>query len=104
MFFPFHFPFPALLLTILYSSHLGAVHAESALITDVFISFPAVQIYDLLYIHVRVMFCLFTCLWFSSQQVQGHAYQNRDEFMEHVKMMHRNSVIYNGTAHLHSHD
>ena len=40
----------------------------------------------------------------SSQQVQGHAYQNRDEFMEHVKMMHRNSVIYNGTAHLHSSD
>ncbi|CAH3126773.1 unnamed protein product [Porites lobata] len=33
------------------------------------------------------------------QQVQGHAYQNRDEFMEHVRMMHRNSVLYNGETH-----
>ena len=37
-----------------------------------------------------LMFCVLT------QQVQGHAYQNRDEFMEHVRMMHRNSVLYNG--------
>ncbi|KAJ7383775.1 Transcription initiation factor TFIID subunit 1 [Desmophyllum pertusum] len=28
------------------------------------------------------------------QQVQGHAYQNRDEFMEHVRIMYRNSVVY----------
>ncbi|XP_068717944.1 transcription initiation factor TFIID subunit 1-like isoform X1 [Montipora capricornis] len=33
------------------------------------------------------------------QQVQGHAYQNRDEFLEHVRMMHRNSVVYNGEHH-----
>ena len=71
---------------------------------DVFISFSAVQMYYFLCMHVRYMFCLFMFLWFSSQQVQGHAYQNRDEFMEHVKMMHRNSVIYNGTAHLHCRD
>lgn len=37
-----------------------------------------------------LLFCVLT------QQVQGHAYQNRDEFMEHVRMMHRNSVLYNG--------
>ncbi|KAK2556002.1 Transcription initiation factor TFIID subunit 1 [Acropora cervicornis] len=29
------------------------------------------------------------------QQVQGHAYQNREEFLEHVRMMHGNSVVYN---------
>lgn len=33
------------------------------------------------------------------QQVQGHAYQNREEFLEHVRMMHRNSVVYNGENH-----
>ncbi|XP_074620092.1 transcription initiation factor TFIID subunit 1-like isoform X2 [Acropora palmata] len=33
------------------------------------------------------------------QQVQGHAYQNREEFLEHVRMMHGNSVVYNGENH-----
>ena len=36
-------------------------------------------------------FCLFIV-----KQVQGHAYQNREEFLEHVRMMHGNSVVYNG--------
>lgn len=33
------------------------------------------------------------------QQVQIHAYQNREEFMEHMRMMYRNSVVYNGEHH-----
>ena len=52
--------------------------------------------------HQMVGSIIFIFLWriscLTPQQVQGHAYQNRDEFMEHVRMMHRNSALYNGTV------
>lgn len=43
-----------------------------------------------------ILLLIIIIFFFILKQVQGHAYQNREEFLEHVRMMHRNSVVYNG--------